>query len=139
MSFKIGDIYSISSVTLYSRSDCMVMLCTNNVVSSDENNSGEIEAFYLSAFALCCTFLYVHIYTMCLALYTVVSQCVFDRNARGDSNSESTVISGLSLLFSLSLSLFPCGHTHQTWLALFVLSLSLAFNGHWTLMWLCCC
>lgn len=42
-------------------------------------------------------------------------------------------ISGFSLCVS------PCGHTHQTRLVLSVLSLSLAFNGDWTLMCLCCC
>lgn len=44
--------------------------------------------------------------------------------------------STLSPSLSLSPPLPVPGHTHQTWCALSVLSLSSALNGQWALMWL---
>jgi len=67
-------------------------------------------------------------------MYTVLSFCVCNRNGADEGDSKICSISGL---FPFSVCL--CSYTHQTCLALLVLSLSLVLNGHWTLMWLGCC
>lgn len=44
-----------------------------------------------------------------------------------------------TVITSAQTRLFLCGHTHQTWWALPVFSLSSALNGPCALMWLACC
>ena len=77
---------------------------------------------------------YIHKHVL-VSRCSVLWQLVCSGDAEGLGRRQTYSVSGVSL--SLSPSFW--GHTHQTWPAPSVLSLSSALNGHSALMWPGCC